>query len=64
MQKLSHSNIVKAFDFFINELSGKTYLVMEYIQGNDILVREGAYTEEAAKHIFKQVLEGIKHMHE
>ncbi|KAI9591065.1 kinase-like domain-containing protein, partial [Syncephalis fuscata] len=60
----SHSNIIKLVDACDTEMHN--YLMFEYAAGGDLFdycVRYGPLSEQEAKHIFKQVLEGVKHLH-
>ncbi|KAI9592875.1 kinase-like domain-containing protein [Syncephalis fuscata] len=59
-----HSNIIKLVDACDTEMHN--YLMFEYAAGGDLFdycVRYGPLSEQEAKHIFKQVLEGVKHLH-
>lgn len=55
---LNHKNVVKSIEFFDNVFSGEIHLVMEYIEGVEVLDNiaeqpEGHYTEQNAKDMFK-----------
>ncbi|KAI9590941.1 kinase-like domain-containing protein [Syncephalis fuscata] len=59
-----HLNIIKLVDACDTEMHN--YLMFEYAAGGDLFdycVRYGPLSEQEAKHIFKQVLEGVKHLH-
>ncbi|KAI9591474.1 kinase-like domain-containing protein [Syncephalis fuscata] len=63
-EKRIHSNIIKLVDACDTEMHN--YLMFEYAAGGDLFdycVRYGPLSEQEAKHIFKQVLEGVKHLH-
>lgn len=56
--------MVKSIEFFDNPYKGEIHQVMEYISGVEVLDNiaeqpEGHYTEQNAKDLFKQILEGI-----
>ena len=74
MKSISHKNIVHYVDDFIYEekinsfqvISKKYFLVMEYIDGNnlkDIINQQGKLYSNTAINIFRQILEGIEHLH-
>lgn len=57
---------MKVYELYIDDLQGKVYTVMEFIQGREIfeVINDlGSYTEGKAKLIFKQILEAIFYMH-
>jgi serine/threonine protein kinase len=63
---LSHPNIVGSIDFYKDEFKNEIHQVLEYIPGSDLsiyLEKHGAFSEEEAKPIFRQVLEGLKYLH-
>ena len=65
---LTHKNVVKSTEYFFNELTEEIHLVMEYVDGQEVLDQiaeqpEGHYTEDLAKVIFKQIMEGIAYLH-
>lgn len=65
LRKLSHPNLPKVFDHFF-ERSGKQYLVMEYIDGEDlqkILKRQGSVTEKQALDWGSKLLETLDYLH-
>jgi serine/threonine protein kinase len=62
---LSHPNIVAMHDFGITN-DGKAYLVMDYLEGEDlstVLERDVFLTEPQAREIFRQALAGLDHAH-
>lgn len=62
---LSHPNIVAMHDFGITS-DGKAYLVMDYLEGEDlstVLERDVFLTEPQAREIFRQALAGLDHAH-
>jgi len=61
---LDHPNIVQVTDFF--EESGEFFLVMEYVDGQDLsrLIRaKGRLTESEALPIFRDILKGVGFAH-
>lgn len=62
--KVKHPSIIELKDFFVT----KDYLVlcMEYCAGGDLFtltMKENPIPESRARYIFKQILEGILHLH-
>jgi serine/threonine-protein kinase len=65
VSKLDHPNIVQTFDF--GQVDGALYLVMEYINGEDLsalIRREGPWTFARAARLFVQVCSGLVDAHE
>ena len=65
---LEHKNIVKSHEYFFNELNKHIYIVMNFIDGKEVLdlIAEqpsGCYTEDDAKYLFRQIIEGIAYLH-
>ncbi len=62
---ISHENIVRVYDF--GEHEGRPYMVMEYLQGNDLRasIQQGQLTtvEEKLK-VLVQLARGMKHIHD
>ncbi|KAI9593400.1 kinase-like domain-containing protein [Syncephalis fuscata] len=59
-----HPNIIKLVN--THQTEGYNYLIFEYAAGGDLLSYckcHGRLAEQEAKHIFKQLLEGVKHLH-
>eukprot|EP01088_Endostelium_zonatum_P015830 TRINITY_DN403_c0_g1_i1.p1 TRINITY_DN403_c0_g1~~TRINITY_DN403_c0_g1_i1.p1 ORF type:complete len:297 (-),score=73.67 TRINITY_DN403_c0_g1_i1:130-1020(-) len=64
LKRVSHVNIIALKDVF--ESPSKLYLVMELVTGGELfnkIVEIGAYSEQIAKEIVKQILEGVKYLH-
>ena len=62
---LNHPNVVGIYDFGITD-DGKAYLVMDYLEGEDlstILDREDLLPEIQAREIFRQACAGLDHAH-
>ena len=67
LRDLDHRNVVKAYDFFPDEQLGP-HLVLEYVDGEELPqhvagLRQEAYTEQAARDLFEQVLEALAYLH-
>ena len=65
VSKLDHPNIVQTFDF--GQCDGALYLVMEYINGEDLstlIRREGPWSFTRAARLFVQVCAGLVEAHE
>jgi serine/threonine-protein kinase len=65
VSKLDHPNVVQTFDF--GQVDGALYLVMEYINGEDlsaIIRREGPWSFTRAARLFGQVCSGLVDAHE
>ncbi|XP_076416998.1 putative sperm motility kinase W [Peromyscus maniculatus bairdii] len=65
LQSLEHRNIVRFFDM-IDTLS-TTYLIMEYVAGEDLescLGALGCFKEEEARVIFRQVVSAVHFLHQ
>lgn len=64
---LKHKNIVYVKEYF--EEGFRVYIIMEYLEGGELLEalmnkgEEGRYTEEDARIIFRQIIDGVKFMH-
>lgn len=68
IKSVTHPLLVKYEDSFFDDSSGtrEYFLVMEFVDGKtlrDILSNKGNLSEETALSIFKQILEGVKHLH-
>ncbi|MBX9671303.1 MAG: serine/threonine protein kinase [Candidatus Obscuribacterales bacterium] len=64
--KLSHTNIVRVFEFGMEPELEQPYLVMEFVEGEslvDMLSREGKLPEERALRMTKQLCEALGHSH-
>lgn len=65
-KSLSHKNIVTALEIYVNDQRKEIHQVMEMVDGQEIfdqIIELGAYGEMQAQHIFRQVMEGIAHLH-
>ncbi|KRX03946.1 Protein kinase-like domain [Pseudocohnilembus persalinus] len=66
-KKLEHPNIVKVYELHIDTNNEKIYTIMEYIAAKQmfsVIHRIKSFNENIASNIFKQILLGIKYMHE
>ncbi len=62
---LNHPNVVTVHDFGVTD-DGRSYLVMDYLEGEDlstILERETLLPEIQAREIFRQACAGLDHAH-
>ena len=63
--KLDHPNVVRASD--AGEFNGQHYLVMEYVEGEDldhVLQRKGRLSVEDACAVVRQAALGLDHAHQ
>lgn len=61
---LDHPNIVKMFEYFIDE--SNYYIVQEFIEGGDlftIISQKGAISETTVSYISKQIVSALHHIH-
>ena len=64
LSRLQHPNIIRSFASF--ESHTTVYLIMEHIQGRDlldVLMQNSALPEDAARRLFRQVAMAIAYMH-
>ncbi|OQR82159.1 calcium/calmodulin-dependent protein kinase [Thraustotheca clavata] len=65
LKSLSHPNIVKVYDFFV-EKNGY-YVVMELLEGGDLYERlhaNGVFSEDATRLIVHKILLALRHCHQ
>ncbi|KAG0334665.1 hypothetical protein BG000_008135 [Podila horticola] len=65
LMAVSHPNLIKISQVF-NEQS-HYYIVMEYASGGelfDVVKNRSRFSESEARHVFKQVLSGVKYLHD
>lgn len=63
---LRHPNLPQVFDYFIEPKTGKQYLVMDYIAGEDledIVEKRGPLNERNALKIMLQVFDAVDYLH-
>ena len=64
---LSHPNIVESYDVGEDDVTGATYIVMEYVEGctlKELIQQKGTLSPKAAVGITCQVLDALEHAHE
>lgn len=64
MKSVTHNNIVSTFDVF--ETSEQLSIVTEFMKGGelfDLILKQKSFTEEQAKAIMIQLLEGVAYLH-
>ncbi|CAI2359896.1 unnamed protein product [Moneuplotes crassus] len=64
LKMMDHPNIVKVYDYY--EDSDRFHIVMEYCEGGELFEyfsKSGAFTEDMASHIMKQILSAIAYLH-
>ena len=66
LARLSHSNLPRVTDHFIDPTSGRQYLVMDHVEGEDLesmVKRQGPIPEKAALAWVRQVLDALEYLH-
>jgi len=64
LEQLKHRNIVHFFEY--KEEGDLKYMVTEFLEGGDLLQRLldiGKYTDRGTRHIFVQILSGLRYLH-
>lgn len=64
MQKLDHPNVLKLYEYFIDDTD--VYLVTEICKGGELfdrIVEKNNYSEPEAAHIFEQILRAVSYIH-
>ena len=64
LHMLNHQNIVQIYDIF--DTSTKTYVVMEFLAGGellDMITENDHLPEKSAKHVIREVLQAIYYLH-
>lgn len=65
MKSVNHPNIVRTYDIF--DTKNRLYIVLEYMPGGtlgEILKRVGKFTEEQARPILADILQGVAYLHD
>lgn len=65
MKSVNHPNIVRTFDIF--DTKNRLYLVLEYMPGGtlgEILKKVGRFTEDQARKILADILNGVAYLHD
>jgi len=63
---MSHKSICALREYFNDQDDTVVVMIMELLSGGDLLdavINSGAYSEADARNIFRQVLDGVAHMH-
>ncbi len=66
LANLRHPNLPQVFDYFVEPRTGKQYLVMDYIAGEDledIVEKGGPLDERTALRIMFQVFDAVDYLH-
>ncbi len=66
LARLSHPNLPRVIDHFVDEESGRQYLVMDYIEGQDLhtmIDRAGFLSEATAVDWIRQLLSALEYLH-
>lgn len=67
LARLKHANLPRVIDHFIDETSGRQYLVMDYVEGDDLSKilqdQNGPLSEEVALDWIAQVMGAVNYMH-
>ena len=66
LASLSHSNLPRVIDHFSDSTSGRQYLVMDYIEGEDLeamIKRVGVLPEATALNWIRQILSAVEYLH-
>ena len=67
MKQCNHENVINVFSLFLDDTKGRIYTVMELVDAREMfgfIYEDGPYKEEIAHKIFKQLMIGIKFLHE
>ena len=67
LERMRHPNICGFREHFEFGMGGTVVMVLELLNGGDLLdsvINNGTYGEADARRIFRQVLDGVTHMHE
>lgn len=66
LKKLKHKNVVYMREIYMNMREGEVHLVMEFFDGKEmfaVLTESGRYSEDVARFLFRQLMEGIHYLH-
>lgn len=64
MHKFNHPNVVRLEEFY--EMEEFIFLILELCPGGELsdkIISKRRFDEEAARHIFRQLVNGIEHIH-
>lgn len=66
LQKMNHTSIVRIYEDFYDEESGKFYIVMELVEGKNIeqyIAVNGTFSEDRAKSLMLNILDVMNYVH-
>jgi serine/threonine protein kinase len=66
LARLSHPNLPRVMDHFVDAASGQQYLIMDYVEGEDLqsmIARRGPLPEHMALAWVRQILEALEYLH-
>lgn len=66
ISQIYHNNIIKVHEMYIDKKHAMVYTIMECFEGKELfkhISNIGHYSENKAKFLFKQLLQGIRHLH-
>ena len=66
LARLSHPNLPRVSDHFADQQTGRQYLVMDYVEGEDLqamVKRRGPVSEQTALAWVRQVLDALEYLH-
>lgn len=65
LKKIDHVHIVKLYDIY--ETRDSLYMVMELLRGGEVfdsIIKKGTYSEKEAATVMRQVVQGVKYLHD
>lgn len=66
LARLAHPNLPRVTDYFDDPATGRQYLVMDYVEGQDlgaIIAQQGALPEKQAVTFIVQILDALDYLH-
>jgi len=66
LARLSHPNLPRVIDHFVDATSGRQYLVMDFVEGEDLastIARRGPLPEYMALAWVRQILDALEYLH-
>lgn len=66
LKNLKHRNVIETKELYINKKEGEVSLVLEFFDAKEMfeLISDvGHYSEDVARYLFKQLIEGIHYLH-
>jgi len=67
LMRLSHPNLPKVRDVFVGTVTGRAYMVMDFIGGvtlQELVERRGSLKWQEAEPIFNQVITALTYLHQ